>query len=317
MSIFRQHLPTSEMNESKLQRHKRRIAGVDGLMGAVAGLLTVGFIILTTIFLVRLPVWIGDLSKISSSKDRISVENDLLKTGSQFGAGALLLIGFYFTWKTIRVSQEGQITDRFNRAIDHLGDSNIDVRLGGIYALVRIAADSKKDAPSIGDIFCAYVRNKTAQLPGEVPSADVQTVLRWIASGQNHEFAVDLRKSTLMGADLRASNLQSALLEDCNLRNANCERGNLDNADLAGADCRKANLKGSSMRNANLMASNFEEARLRGADLRGANIFGARFEFCNLSGVNMSRATGAIRQQFQNAITDDGTTLPEFEISEE
>jgi hypothetical protein len=57
--------------------------------------------------------------------------------------GALAVLGAYFTAKTYRLSREGHITDRFTRAIDQLGSTALDVRLGGIYALERIASPDR------------------------------------------------------------------------------------------------------------------------------------------------------------------------------
>ncbi len=42
----------------------------------------------------------------------------------------------------LAVTREGQITDRYTAAVTNLGDSAMDVRLGGIYALQRIMQDS-------------------------------------------------------------------------------------------------------------------------------------------------------------------------------
>ena len=40
------------------------------------------------------------------------------------------------------LSEQGQYTDRFGRAVEQLGSEKIDIRLGGIYALERLAKDS-------------------------------------------------------------------------------------------------------------------------------------------------------------------------------
>src|SRR5215203_2092357 len=45
----------------------------------------------------------------------------LVVTLAQILGGTALLSGLYFTWRTLQVNREGQITDRFTRAIDHLG----------------------------------------------------------------------------------------------------------------------------------------------------------------------------------------------------
>src|SRR5262249_46211346 len=85
-----------------------------------------------------------------------SIENEARKTLSQIIGGFVVIIGLLFTGANLAFTQreaeknrslalEGQITDRFTKAITQLGDEKLEVRLGGIYALERIAKDSEKD----------------------------------------------------------------------------------------------------------------------------------------------------------------------------
>jgi hypothetical protein len=62
------------------------------------------------------------------------------------------------TMRQLTSAEETQITERFTRAIEHLGDETLDVRLGGIYALERIGNDSPADRGAIEDILASYVR---------------------------------------------------------------------------------------------------------------------------------------------------------------
>ena len=55
--------------------------------------------------------------------------------------------------------QEEQITDRFNRAIEQFGSEKLWIRIGGIYALERIALDSEKDHWAVLEALTAYVRD--------------------------------------------------------------------------------------------------------------------------------------------------------------
>src|SRR5215212_519087 len=69
--------------------------------------------------------------------------NEYRATWAQILGGAALLSGLYFTWRTLQVNREGQITERFTRAIDQLGKVEdrqklFEIRVGGIYALERI-----------------------------------------------------------------------------------------------------------------------------------------------------------------------------------
>jgi hypothetical protein len=66
-----------------------------------------------------------------------SQRKDLVLAVAQILAGTALLSGLYFTWRTLKVNREGQIIERFTRAIDQLRathddkSKNLELRLGG------------------------------------------------------------------------------------------------------------------------------------------------------------------------------------------
>jgi hypothetical protein len=91
-----------------------------------------------------------------TAADRLNAVNNVRTTLLQAVGGAVVLFGAYATWRQVRVSQdglnatrEGQVTDRFSRAVDHLGSDKMDVRIGGIYALWRIADHSVRDHEAV------------------------------------------------------------------------------------------------------------------------------------------------------------------------
>lgn len=58
-----------------------------------------------------------------------------------FAAGALIYTGrnFALSRRTFELTEQGQVTDRYTKAIEQLGSDKLDVRIGGIYALERVA----------------------------------------------------------------------------------------------------------------------------------------------------------------------------------
>jgi hypothetical protein len=75
-----------------------------------------------------------------------------------------MCISLALTTRTYRLTQQGQLTDRYTKAIAQLGDDKLDIRLGGIYALERVAVDSKRDHPTIVEVLSAYIRERTAPI---------------------------------------------------------------------------------------------------------------------------------------------------------
>ena len=114
------------------------------------------------------------------AQDRLSAVNDVRTTLPQLVGGLIVLFGAYATWRQLRVSQdglratqEGYVTDRFSRAVDQLGNDKLDVRIGRLHALWRIAEQSARDREAIISILAAYLRTHLTwppSLPG-LPAA--------------------------------------------------------------------------------------------------------------------------------------------------
>jgi hypothetical protein len=211
------------------------------------------------------------------AKEWAELEDTNRKTVAQIVGGVALVAGLYFTWMNVLISQDVQITNRFSRAVEFLGardqrgNIELEVRLGAIYALERIAIDSERDYWTIMELLCAYVRNHASREGTDyriTPKPDVQTVLTVV--GRLGKRAVDFpnpqsKRIDLSGARLRGFDLSGAHLEAANLEGADLEKANLSGAHLA-----KARL-----RNATLTSAVLRDADLKGADLTGATLTGA------------------------------------------
>jgi hypothetical protein len=110
--------------------------------------------------------------RLDARNDRLKLQNDLRTTLLQGLGGLAVLGGAYFAARQLqtgreqlRVAQEGQVTERFTRAIEQLGSAELDVRLGGIYALERIARDSPSDRATIEEVLTLAVRQSLRVCP--------------------------------------------------------------------------------------------------------------------------------------------------------
>ena len=174
----------------------------------------------------------------------------------------MLLVGAIFTYRQVtnsraqlQVAQQGQIIERFTRAINQLGDAQLDVRLGGIFALERIARDSPADRATIGEVLTAFVRSHVPwppRLPGQyhatapidqvpelqVRAAGVQACLTVLGRGSFAPGAggqggrLDLHAIDLRHVDLRRAHLERANLADAHLERARFAGGHLEGASL-------------------------------------------------------------------------------------
>jgi hypothetical protein len=258
-------------------------------------------------------------------------KKDLVQALGLLTAGVAGAVGIFFTWRgqritqeslqdtrenseeNLRLAREGQITDRFTRAIDELGatdeasNKKLEIRLGGIYALERIAWDSLamehsqgRDYSTVMEVLTAYVRENSPQataeadegakepLPPElrrptvnILATDILAILDVLRRLQAHVsekyhwrlpwFNLDLHEANLQGADLKEAALQGAVLQGAALREANLTNAKLNGAELSYAD-------------------------LQGADLQGANFLGA---------------SGITEDQIKWTVGSNETNLPE------
>lgn len=246
---------------------------------------------------------------IQLQKDLIAAENSARATIAQIIGGLVVLLGLYATFKNVRIAEEGKLTERFSKAVELLGSEKLDVRLGGIYALERIARDSQKDHWTVMEILTAFVReqsrkdhkqwlerlsalpqNADASVHDKKPPADIQAALtvigrrRWVEQEKPHQ-RLDLRDSFLNRAYLSGANLRRALLSNTYLTKASFFSADLTEASLWGAK-----LNDSFLKEARLIKTNLSEADLSNATLSGS--------------------IGLTWEQISEAIMDETTELP-------
>jgi TolA-binding protein len=236
-----------------------------------------------------------------------------------------------------RLTEQGQITERFTRAIEQLGATDdttsnprLELRLGGVYALERIAWDSpKRDYSTVMEVLTAYVRENTpppgphkgssgaASTSHEVtaeadegakqpappdalhPTADIQAILDVLRRAQDrvpeeYRTRLDLHEANLRGANLHDAKLQGAYLRAAYLQEANLRAADLREADLQSAILHQSDLREADLREADLRLAEewprFGVTNLFGADLRGADLRGAHLQGAHLQGAHLRHA---------------------------
>ena len=272
------------------------------------------------------------------AKDRIALYFDLGKNIIGLLGGGLLIVGIAYTDRRVvnaeealkndrakldndraklDIDREGLITDRFTKAIEQLGatrerldgktgrEPNLEVRLGAIYALERLAKDSEKDHWKIMEVLTAYVRQNARRkkgteqederkfLAGEQPrkSEDIQAIIAVLAH----------RNRTAAGEKRRELNLRST-----DLRWMEFEGGNLDYFNLAEATLAHSKFFGGvSVNNVWAPFANFEVCTFTDdVSARDSN-----FSFCEMNDIRAGRVN------FQNSKFID-TKLSRASLSE-
>jgi len=334
-------------------------------------LITLLFII-AMLLLIIIPYVQVSLSGITNVTERATQENQDRATLAQIFGGAAIAIGLYYTWRRISISekelkvtqknlaitqknlrvaqdnlkiaQEGQITERFTKAIEQLraydihGNPAFEVRLGGIYALERIANESDKDYWPIMEILTAYIRKnssvivirdkKVTLLAMDIQanesilrkfqeksgiSLDIQAVLTVIGKRRKsfncgEPNYLNLQATYLQEAKLMTYHLEKADLQKAYLQKAHLYKTQLEEADLRGAYFEEAILWETNLKKAKLWETNFKKAKLwetnfYRADLRGANFNGAELNNANFEEANLEKAEDLTVDQLSKAKT--------------
>lgn len=198
-------------------------------------------------------VWISlrAILGISEIEDQARLGTELVKTLAQIVLGILVVGTLWVAWRrataaeqSVEVANEGQITERFTRAVEQLGNQeSMAIRLGGIYALERIAKDSPKDHWQVMEVLTAYVRESqwlqervnSTDIYRRVPT-DIQAIMNVLkrrnTENERAEHKLGLSDAHLFRADLRYINLRGANLFGGNLAQTNLRHTDLSHANL-------------------------------------------------------------------------------------
>jgi hypothetical protein len=225
----------------------------------------------------------------------------------------------YQVSQQIDLIRAGQVTQRFTSAVEQLGNKNLDVRIGGIYALEGIAGTDEYRR-QITEVIAAYVQGHapwppTMPLrPGQPPESrsyvHFPPLRSWAPDVQTAMTVLARRKSTpadekinLARVDLRGAELSHAKLSRALLRHSSLMRAILNHADLSKVDFARSILERSDLRNADLRGAILSGARLTYADLGGAQLGNAKLDGTDLSmvihgGTDFRGATANKRTQW-------------------
>ncbi|CUU55227.1 Pentapeptide repeat-containing protein [Parafrankia irregularis] len=224
------------------------------------------------------------------------------------------------------------VRELYVEAVKLLNDNDLGIRLGGIYALERIATDSPEDQRMIVEVLSAFVRVRSVDLVSsgqDSPQGDPDSISMRAAVDVHAAVTVLGRLPVLDGvprADLTGSRLTGlAALAGLQATGANFARVDLTGADLTGArlggadftgtmlvraDLTNAFLDSANLTDALLIGANLTEARLANVTLSGAYLGGANLSGARLEGANLSDIQGLSYQQLSLAMGNGWTSLP-------
>lgn len=290
------------------------------LMGSCA------FLLLT---LIKLPTWqVAGLP--GTENERFEAENEARKTLAQIIGGLCLILGLYFTSLQLRetqltssnneaIARDGQITDRYIKAVQQLGttdEQNLPVRIGAIFSLERIARESKTDYGPIMELLSAYVRDRSGPPLSEkqrnaltgfretMPFFDFSTLGEALDSKSKRSYVVTRDRVeddsptyvSMSWPNLIASEDTQAAMTVIGRRQLEYEDAAWHPIELRFADLRGLDLRGAHLEGADLEGTNLQDADLTGACLCGADLQNSLMDTTKLDQADLRRAdlTGAV-----------------------
>ena len=206
-------------------------------------------------------------------------------------------------WRSIvaqqqsETAQRGLLNERYQKGAEMLGSKVLPVRLGGIYALARLAREHPGDYHTqIMSLFCALVRHPVAVEAAEPINGGSLTVAPTFKNGENeagNDRLLRVREDVLEvlkvfrernGTQIKTETKGEYRL---NLVNADLNHADLNHAKLNHADLNHAKLAGAKLAGAELIGAKLNHANLTGADLTGADLNHAELNHAKLKGAKL------------------------------
>jgi hypothetical protein len=271
--------------------------------------------------------------RLALQKDILVYEADTaIKVWSaviQGSTGLALLVGLFFTWRSLKatqdklnidyaalkvtqdklsVEQNAQVTNRFSMACSQLGANingkspNIEARLGAIYALKWLATDDPKLYWQVIAIFTAYVKHNAPVSFEKSPAhrrqnASTPPFMSRIRHSHDAYYKVKPRTDiqailTFIGEPHQCK--EEEIKKEIIVKKIDLRDTNLAGAEFWGAHLEYADFWGANLMDATFWGSHLEHAKLCNANLTRANLKGVFFK-----GIEVNEGT-----QFTEAILE-------------
>jgi uncharacterized protein YjbI with pentapeptide repeats len=242
-------------------------------------------------------LWLAVAIPVTADIIDVLIRSTQLAVGAGlFAAGVLICTARSNPWarQSLEVTQQDRVTSWHTKAVGKLGSKRLRARIGGVYALERVALGSPGDHPTVMEVLADFIlkHSREKRPPPELAAdddrnarttrPDVQAAVSVIGR-RNHRN--DCKPVNLNRADLTAANLTNA-----NLTNAQLCAVQLTNANLTSADLADANLVRANLADANLVRAYLRGANLCDADLTSADLTSANLSSADLTSVPLVRA---------------------------
>lgn len=217
----------------------------------------------------------------------------------------------------IALLKDAQFNEVFSKSVEQLGSKELTTKLGGIYALERIAQESKELHPQIMEILASYVR---AECPWPLPDGTPEPVPTPTPKRSDIQSIIDVitRRRTEHDSQARI-NLQSSNLSGCDVSErkwinvdfsfSNFDYLNFMYAQLTDCSFYDSHLTHVSFISCKLMSVGFWRSDLTDSDFRDSEVTKCDFDKCNLQNTVFKGCTGIAKQDLKSAENVDSASF--------
>jgi len=266
--------------------------------------------------------------EIGYAADRID------KFGLMIGGLAGLILAAQRTktaQRTAENAEQGQITDRFSKAVELLSSENVTTRVGGIYALKRIAEDSaSRDHEPAMNTIASFIQSaspyqQTIEHNNDIANriangidtidwkairapdvfAALETLSRRTEKQVKYEcqadYAVEIGECNLSYFDLTKIKVTKVSIEGCNLKGSILDGAefngvfadgvNFSSGRIHGFLSNRSQFNGADLNNIELFDSYIENSCFDHSAFRGSHLNGATFNTCEMQCSDFSFTT--------------------------
>ncbi len=241
---------------------------------------------------------------VAIRRDLIVLQNTLNSSVFQLVGSLLFFITAYTAWLNLVASEKKQVSERFAKAVDQLGNNELCVRVGGIFALEQIAQSSPEDHWVVMEVLTSYIRDQSLQKKSvfepkveeeknQLQGSNIQSILSNIRAENATSVTTDIQAAlTVIGRRNSRQDPKDRVinLRFCDMRGADLKNAKLNNADLRGTRISGANIESASLSCANLQGTDLTNTVLNNANLRKAKLNHALLNYADLKKTDLQDA---------------------------
>ena len=263
------------------------------------------------------PALIVDHWDVLHDGQRDSTSTTIRNFGLLIGGAIAVILA---VWRSIvaerqaGTAQQSLLNERYQKGAEMLGNNVLAVRLGGIYALERLAADQPEQYHvQVMKLLCAFARHPTEDEdyqgklaehnanPRNLTSPREDTMAAIEAIGSRDDTRIEIEKSQDFQPNLIGTNLSYAQIRGANLSGTMLNSANLTSASIFSVNLSGAFLRSTIMKNAELYDVDFTDAKAWNVDLSGARMEQRGkplfdLDHANLSPIQLSNGTLSLTQ---------------------